>query len=187
MATKATPVTEKDKGKAGVQEVTAEVPGVGPVSTYFRIEFVDDLTGKPGNNTQTVKLRFPHEADNEIVETDDQGEPLKNDDGTEKITTEKFIAYEEMVIDLSEPSFAELVKVLAPYREVARPAPVQSAAPIRTRTASHKKDSASTEWNSRLKEWARTVGHKVNDRGRIPAEIVEAYTRANPSDPRPSE
>jgi hypothetical protein len=30
-----------------------------------------------------------------------------------------------------------------------------------------------------IREWARTNGHPVSDRGRIPATILEAYEKAN--------
>ncbi|MBA2768735.1 MAG: Lsr2 family protein [Sporichthyaceae bacterium] len=32
---------------------------------------------------------------------------------------------------------------------------------------------------AQIREWARSNGHKVNERGRIPATIVEAYEKAN--------
>jgi hypothetical protein len=32
---------------------------------------------------------------------------------------------------------------------------------------------------AQIREWARSHGHKVNERGRIPATIVEAYEKAN--------
>ncbi|MCW8220116.1 Lsr2 family DNA-binding protein, partial [Streptomyces griseolus] len=30
-----------------------------------------------------------------------------------------------------------------------------------------------------IRKWARENGHNVNDRGRVPAEIREAYEKAN--------
>ena len=33
---------------------------------------------------------------------------------------------------------------------------------------------------AQIREWARSNGHKVNRRGRIPATVVEAYDKAHP-------
>lgn len=184
MATKATPVTEAEKGQDGVQEVTATVPGVGPVTTYFRIEYVDDLTGKPGDNTRTVTLRFPYEDEQEKTETDADGNTVLNGDGTEKIVMEKFIGYETMDVDLSDPSLAKLIKALEPFYKVARATPSAPLAPVRTRTGSGA-SAAVSEWNRRVRSWAQSVGHTVADRGQLKAEITEAYSRANPNDPKP--
>jgi hypothetical protein len=35
--------------------------------------------------------------------------------------------------------------------------------------------SADREQNQAIREWARKQGMKVSDRGRIPAEVLEAY------------
>ena len=32
---------------------------------------------------------------------------------------------------------------------------------------------------AQIREWARANGHQVNDRGRLPASVVEAYDKAN--------
>jgi hypothetical protein len=34
------------------------------------------------------------------------------------------------------------------------------------------------ERNTAIREWARQHGHKVADRGRIPANVIEAYDKA---------
>ncbi|WP_443729141.1 Lsr2 family DNA-binding protein [Streptomonospora nanhaiensis] len=31
-----------------------------------------------------------------------------------------------------------------------------------------------------IREWAKSVGHHVNERGRIPAAIVDEYKKAHP-------
>jgi hypothetical protein len=35
------------------------------------------------------------------------------------------------------------------------------------------------EQNQAIREWARSKGMKVNDRGRIPTEVVDAYHQEN--------
>ncbi len=38
---------------------------------------------------------------------------------------------------------------------------------------------ADREQTQAIREWARKNGHKVNDRGRVPASVVDAYNSAN--------
>lgn len=42
-----------------------------------------------------------------------------------------------------------------------------------------KRPAVDREQNQAIREWARGQGLKVNDRGRIPNEIVEAYHKEN--------
>jgi hypothetical protein len=35
------------------------------------------------------------------------------------------------------------------------------------------------EQTQAIREWARNNGHKVSERGRIPASVLEAYNSAN--------
>ena len=39
--------------------------------------------------------------------------------------------------------------------------------------------SADREQNQAIREWARKQGMKVSDRGRIPAEVLDAYHKTN--------
>ena len=75
-------------------------------------------------------------------------------------------------IDLSSANAAKLRKALAPYVEHARKAST-SQAPRRIRSAGTRKNS------TEIREWAKQRGVKVNDRGRIPANIVAEYEAAN--------
>lgn len=68
-------------------------------------------------------------------------------------------------IDLSAEAAAELRDLLAPYQAVAR------------RAGKPAKRTTSTD-PQRIREWARAQGLEVGDRGRIRAEIVEAYMEA---------
>jgi Lsr2 len=77
-------------------------------------------------------------------------------------------------IDLSGKNAAKLRDVLAVYvanarrasRSVGRPA----GAPRRGRAA-----RGDREQTQAIREWARKNGHKVGEKGRIPAHILEAY------------
>ncbi|MFP5019425.1 histone-like nucleoid-structuring protein Lsr2 [Pseudonocardia phyllosphaerae] len=82
-------------------------------------------------------------------------------------------------IDLTTDNASKLRDVLADYVAAAR----RAAAPARRRgtaTASAaRRPSADREQNQAIREWARKRGMKVSDRGRIPAEVLEAYHQEN--------
>lgn len=185
MATKAIPATEADKDQPDVQEATTQVPGVGSVTTYWRIEHQDDLTGKAETGLETIRLRVPVEAERETVERDAEGDPLKNDDGTDKITVVKFIDYESREIDLGPASRTKLFKALAPFYAASRegePEPVSAPVGIRSRTGRKTPEDDLAA----IREWAQKAGHDVKDRGRVPQHIKDAYYLNNP-DKRPTE
>lgn len=164
MATKATPVTkdEFDKDPDSVKEVLTNVPGVGSVVAYFRIDYVDDLTGKPAEDIETVRFAAPSKA------VDDEGEI--------------FLGLDSYEIDLSGPSFDKLLKVMEPFVKNGRKVRVATSA---VRSTAKSSNPALTEWNRRAKEWARNAGHEVADRGQLSSKISELYEKNNPSDPKP--
>lgn len=75
-------------------------------------------------------------------------------------------------IDLSKEHAEELRNAFAPWVGAARKAKSAPAARQTRRTRSTNNTAA-------IREWARSQGHKVSDRGRIAAEIVAAYEKAN--------
>jgi hypothetical protein len=80
-------------------------------------------------------------------------------------------------IDLSKKNAAKLRDALSPYVANARRSGRASGAAKR----GGGRGSARSDRNriQAIREWARTNGHAVSDRGRIPATIVEAYEKAN--------
>ncbi|WP_159704519.1 Lsr2 family protein [Arthrobacter sp. 18067] len=79
------------------------------------------------------------------------------------------VSYE---MDLSTANAASLRKALEPY--VAKARKTSSGRATRGRaTAARSQDSA------QIRQWARDNGYTVNSRGRIQAEIQEAYQKAN--------
>jgi len=94
-------------------------------------------------------------------------------DGSEATETVTFgldgVSYE---IDLSSGNAGELRNELGQYVEHAR----KANAPSRRRRA---RSGAGREQSARIREWAKLHGHKVNERGRIPATIVTAYEEAH--------
>lgn len=75
-------------------------------------------------------------------------------------------------IDLSSKNASTLRAALEVYIGAARKAGRASA---RGRTRNTLSVAANREQNQAIREWAKKKGLKVNDRGRIPAEVVERY------------
>jgi hypothetical protein len=95
-------------------------------------------------------------------------------DGGEAEETVQFsldgVPYE---IDLSSTNAKKLRDCLAPFVEHARRAGAVGGRRRRTRAASSRERSAD------IRAWAKARGIKVNERGRIPATVVEEYERAH--------
>jgi hypothetical protein len=94
--------------------------------------------------------------------------------GSEATETVSFgldgVGYE---IDLSSGNAGGLRTELAQYVEHARKS---GGAQVRRR---RQRNGAGREQSARIREWARSHGHKVNERGRIPANIVAEYEAAH--------
>jgi hypothetical protein len=77
-------------------------------------------------------------------------------------------------IDLSKKNAAKLRDGLEPFVAGARRARRTAGKPARgTRTA------GSRERSAEIREWAKNQGIKVNERGRIPANVIEKYEAAH--------
>ncbi len=77
-------------------------------------------------------------------------------------------------IELTADNASRLRELLAGYVKVARRA--ERPASTGRKTASPK---ASRSDLAEIREWARSKGYEVSDRGRIRADIVEAYDKAH--------
>ncbi|KAJ1681930.1 hypothetical protein LUZ63_022838 [Rhynchospora breviuscula] len=76
-------------------------------------------------------------------------------------------------IDLSEANKEKLREALAPFIKVARPVGSTSTG----RSTSSRKASG---YNlAAVRAWAAQNGHKVSERGRVPASVLEAYDAAH--------
>ncbi|UQX88931.1 Lsr2 family protein [Jatrophihabitans telluris] len=83
-------------------------------------------------------------------------------------------------IDLSESNASVLRDALAPYVGHARRAGRASGrTAATTRPARGGVVRADREQTQAIREWARANGHKVSERGRIPASIVDAYNSSH--------
>jgi len=78
-------------------------------------------------------------------------------------------AYE---IDLSEANAAKLRDSLRPFVEKSR----KAGSSTRKR---RQRGASSRERSAEIRAWAKNNGIKVNERGRIPAHVIEQYEAAN--------
>ncbi|GHJ45886.1 Lsr2 family protein [Catellatospora sp. TT07R-123] len=98
-------------------------------------------------------------------------------DGTDNDVRTVAFAYDggAYEIDLSPANHDKLALALAPFIAAARKSPArgprsQPAAPL---TAADQR-----AFNQRVRDWAKAQGKQVSDRGRVPADIVDAYRAA---------
>ncbi len=85
-------------------------------------------------------------------------------------------------IDLSEGNAGRLRDALAEFVGAARKsggARRRSGATATATATPPRRPSIDREQNQAIRDWARKRGMKVSDRGRIPAEVLEAYHKEN--------
>lgn len=80
-------------------------------------------------------------------------------------------------IDLRTKNADKLRKVFAPYVDKARKGGARRAG----RVAGRGRTTHNRERAADIRGWAKEHGITINDRGRIPAEIVQAYESKDPS------
>jgi hypothetical protein len=81
-------------------------------------------------------------------------------------------------IDLNEANAAKLRDSLALWVGNARRVTGRSGQRAAARSAGGRR-SAGGDDTAAIREWARSNGHQVSERGRIPAAVKEAYDRAH--------
>jgi hypothetical protein len=82
-------------------------------------------------------------------------------------------------IDLSTANAGKLREVLASFVAAARRSGGRRGRSGGAGAAPARRPSIDREQNQAIREWARKRGMKVSDRGRIPAEVLEAYHKEN--------
>ena len=85
------------------------------------------------------------------------------------------VSYE---IDLSDENATRLRNDFAMWTGHARKVASRRRAKASTGPATRSRGTADREQAAAVREWARTNGYDVSDRGRIPATVVEAYQAA---------
>lgn len=100
-------------------------------------------------------------------------------DGTPADSTVEFaldgVSY---IIDLSADNAAKLRDSLASFVASARKTGGRKRVTGKPGKPAATPSTADRERNQAIREWARNQGMQVSDRGRIPAEVVEAYDNA---------
>lgn len=94
---------------------------------------------------------------------------------SEDVTNVRFsVAGTDFEIDLNDKNHAEFMNALAPYMNNARRIK-------RSRKAgdSSRASNASSQKTPEIRAWAKEQGYEVNDRGRVPANVREAYESAH--------
>jgi hypothetical protein len=113
------------------------------------VTLVDDLTGEVAENISTVEFAL---------------------DGR---------AYE---LDLTDENSAKLHDALSQYVQAARKIGGRRRSGVRpgqaTKTTGHA-PGYSRETLKSIREWAKKNGHNVSDRGRLPADVVQAWETAH--------
>lgn len=110
------------------------------------------------------KVSLVDDLDGSLIEDGKGGTVRFSVDGT---------SYE---VDLAEKNIDGLKKALAPFVEVARKSGGRSSSSSSSSSSAKKSDPKQLQ---AVREWANANGHKVSDRGRIPASVVEAYEAAH--------
>ena len=84
-------------------------------------------------------------------------------------------------IDLSKENAGKLRDALASFVAAARRSGGRrrSGGGSGASGAASRRPSIDREQNQAIRDWARKRGMKVSDRGRIPAEVLEAYHKEN--------
>lgn len=178
MAVKATPVAADQAGQPGVTETKTNVPGVGEVSVYIKVERVDDVTATVTEDVQTLRFAVPEWV--EPVEAN-EAEGTEAEEGYWKVVNRE--------IDLGKKNRDAFLKALEKYAGASREvqAPVAPSRPV---AAASGANPALTEWNRRVKAWLEEnrpeYGVKANTKGRVKGEHEAVYLKANPSDPKPA-
>nr|WP_203631411.1 Lsr2 family protein [Streptomyces halstedii] len=78
-------------------------------------------------------------------------------------------------IDLTTSNADKLRGLLEPYTKSGRRTGGRAA----TGRGKGRATTGGNKDTAEIRKWARENGHNVNDRGRVPAEIREAYEKAN--------
>jgi hypothetical protein len=88
------------------------------------------------------------------------------------------VAYE---IDLKSDNAEKLRNLLAPYVDKGRKQSGRLTSARRAGGRSTARPAAGSADTAKIRTWAKDNGYNVNDRGRVPSNVREAYEAANAS------
>ncbi|GHF61635.1 Lsr2 family protein [Streptomyces mashuensis] len=104
-----------------------------------------------------------------VIYTDD----LTGEESSEAATHTFALDGVNYEIDLGPDSYDKLLEAIAPFTKAGRKVRGARKAGARVGTA-----ASSGGDTAKIRAWAKANGYEVNDRGRVPAEIKEAYSKA---------
>ncbi|WP_328937667.1 hypothetical protein OG288_15780 [Streptomyces tauricus] len=178
-----------------VQRIETQIPGMpdaSPIVNFIRVDYVDDVTGKPAEGIETVQILVPVEAEREETVIGEDGEPEKNGDGSNKLQAVKYMDFERRELDLSPASLKKLQTALKPFAEKSRLVRVQARPAVAAKKTASGPNPELTEWRRRVRTWLMndapasvTHGEKVPDRGVLKGAWEAAYVEKHPQDPKP--
>lgn len=106
-----------------------------------------------------------------VIYTDDLTGEKTDDIQTHSLVLDG-VPYE---FDLTPDSYDKLLEAVAPFTRVGRkPKTGRAAAGRKSAKANQGADGASTH---EIREWAKSQGYEVNERGRVPARVREAFIK----------
>jgi nucleoid-associated protein Lsr2 len=113
----------------------------------------------------------------------DDLDQTEHTDATPVTTRTLSLDGEHYEIDLTDGNYSQLEALLAAFLRAARRAnatagratPGKPGAPGKVGITRQTTPRVDREQNTAIRDWARSRGLKVSDRGRIPAQVVEAY------------
>lgn len=131
-----------------------------------------EMTTDPGSEAQKEGSGMARRVA-VVLEDDLTGEVLDEGNGETMSFGLDGQVYE---IDLSEDNAAELRRVVGRYTSVARKVDAGRPSADQRRKSSNRRSGRDT---SDVRAWARKNGHRVSERGRIPAAVLAAYEAAH--------
>jgi hypothetical protein len=101
------------------------------------------------------------------------------DGSTAEQTVEFALDGVQYQIDLSSDNAGALREALEPFVTAARRAGGRKRSAAARAAGGRASSTSDRERNQAVREWARAQGMNVSERGRIPADVVEAYDKAH--------
>ncbi len=101
------------------------------------------------------------------------------DGGAADVTVEFGIDGKSYEIDLSDANAGKLRDAFAAYVAAARRLGARRRGGAAASTSARRPAAVDREQNQAIREWARKRGMNVSERGRIPADVLEAYHKEN--------
>lgn len=98
------------------------------------------------------------------------------DGGDAEVTVAFAVNGESFSLDLSQKNADKFYAALRPWIEAANSRTINRVREV-------EEQRTGVEMRQAVRDWARKKGYEVNDRGRIPADLLAAFNKAHKSKP----